>query len=131
MIREPDFMVALGLTIERADEEEAVLRMDVPDFLMSPFGAVHGGAIASLLDIGLAIAIARRLAPTDRVATHNLNVTYVAFSRERVLRCRSRVVSLRRAVAVAEGEVVTEGEALVAKALGTFGVRRQPAAAPA
>jgi uncharacterized protein (TIGR00369 family) len=120
----PPFMTLLGLGIERADEHEAVVRMDVPDALMSPFGAVHGGAIAALFDTGLAMAIARRLAATDRIATHNLNVTYVAFSREPLLRCRARVVSLRKAVAVAEGEVVTEAGTLVAKAIGTFGVRR-------
>jgi uncharacterized protein (TIGR00369 family) len=120
----PPFMTLLGFGIERADEHEAVVRMDVPDALMSPFGAVHGGAIAALFDTGLAMAIARRLAAADRIATHNLNVTYVAFSRETLLRCRARVVSLRKAVAVAEGEVVTEAGTLVAKAIGTFGVRR-------
>lgn len=127
MIRSPDFMGALGLTIERADEHEAVLRMLVPEFLMSPFGSVHGGAIATLFDIGLAVAISRRLEGEDRIATHNLNVTFVAFSRDRGLSCRARVVSLRRAVAVAEGEVVSDSGALVAKALGTFGVRRHAA----
>jgi len=123
-VKLPEFMTALGLTIERADEQEAVLRMDVPDMLMTPFGTVHGGAVATLVDTGLAIAITRRLEPMDRIATHNLNVTYVAFAREQVLFCRARVVSLRRAVAVAEGEVATEAGHLVAKALGTFGVRR-------
>jgi uncharacterized protein (TIGR00369 family) len=121
----PAFMVLLGLSVEQADGTEARLRMDVPADLMSPFGAVHGGAIAALLDTGLAVAIAGRLAPADRIATHNLNVTYVAFSRDRVLRCRARVLSLRRAVATAEGEVMTGDGALVAKAVGTFGVRRQ------
>ena len=123
----PEFMEVFGLRIERADEREAVVRMDVPTALMSPFGAVHGGAIAALFDTGLAIAVARRLAQSDRIATHNLNVTYVAFSHEQLLFCRTRVVSLRRSVAVAEGEVVTAGGALVAKALGTFGVRRHAA----
>lgn len=121
----PGFWKLLGFTIERGDETEAVLRMDVPEALMSPFGTVHGGAIATLFDTGLAVSIARRLEPEDRIATHNLNVTYVAFTRDRVLRCRARVVSLRRTVAVAEGEVVAADGTLVAKALGTFGVRRQ------
>ena len=67
----------------------AVLRMDVPEALLSPFGTVHGGVIATLFDTGLAVAVARRLDPEDRIATHNLNVTYVAFTRERVLRCRA------------------------------------------
>jgi uncharacterized protein (TIGR00369 family) len=99
--------------------------MDVAEPLLTPFGTVHGGSIATLCDTALAVAIARRLAPADRIATHNLNVTYVAFARERTLHCRARVVSLRRSIAVAEGEVEAGGR-LVAKALGTFGVRRTP-----
>jgi uncharacterized protein (TIGR00369 family) len=120
----PGFWELLGFAIEHADESGAVLRMDVPEALLSPFGTVHGGVIATLFDTGLAVAIARRLDPEDRIATHNLNVTYVAFSREQLLFCRARVVSLRKSVAVAEGEVVSDAGTLIAKALGTFGVRR-------
>ncbi len=124
----PGFWELLGFAIEEADAGDAVLRMDVPEALLSPFGTVHGGVIATLFDTGLAMAVARRLEPADRIATHNLNVTYVAFTRDRVLRCRARVVSLRRTVAVAEGAVTAADGTLVAKALGTFGVRRlQPA----
>ena len=75
--------------------------------------------------------IARHLEPADRIATHNLNVTYVAFTRDRVLRCHARVVSLRRTVATAEGEVIAGDGVLVAKALGTFGLRRQRPSDPA
>src|SRR5947207_2847123 len=53
-----------------------------------------------------------------------VHVTYVAFSREQLLFCRTRVLSLRQAIAIAEGEVTTSDGTLVAKALGTFGVRR-------
>jgi uncharacterized protein (TIGR00369 family) len=120
----PGFWQLLGFSIERADEHEAVLRMDVPDALLSPFGTVHGGVLATLFDTGLAVAIARRLEPADRIATHNLSVSYVTFTRERVLWCRGRVVSLRRTVAVAEGEVTSGDGTMVAKALGTLGVRR-------
>jgi acyl-CoA thioesterase len=120
-------MEMLGIEIESADEREAVVRMEVPDGLMSPFGTVHGGAIATLLDTALAVAISRRLDGPDRIATHNLNVSYISFARERGLVCHTRVVSLRHAVAVAEGEVLTAGGTLVAKALGTFGVRRHAA----
>ena len=68
----PGFWELLGFRIEHADEHGAVLTMEVPDAMMSPFGTVHGGAIATLFDTGLAIAIARRLEPEDRIATHNL-----------------------------------------------------------
>jgi len=129
VIEPPAFMRVLGLAIEHADEEEAVLRMDVPDTLVTPFGTVHGGVIAALFDTALAVAIARRLPAPNRIATHNLNVNYVAFARDRLLRCRARVVSLRTTVALAEGEVLDGAGRLVAKALGTFGVRRPAAEA--
>jgi uncharacterized protein (TIGR00369 family) len=120
----PGFWGVFGMTIERADAEEAVLRMDVPEALMSPFGQVLGGVVAALFDTGLAVAVARRIAPEDRIATHNLNVAYVAFTTERVIRCRARVLSLRRTVAIVEGEVLADSGTLVAKAVGTFGLRR-------
>src|SRR4029453_3316798 len=78
----PSFMDVLGFHLEHADEREAVLRMDVPAALMSPFGQVLGGMIAALLDTGRAVAIARHLGGGERIATHNLNVTYIAFTRE-------------------------------------------------
>lgn len=120
----PGFWELLGLAIESATEDGVLVRMEAPDAFRSPFGTVHGGLVATLLDTALAVAIARRLAPVDRIATHNLNVTYVAFTREAVLRCRARVVRVGRTVAIAEGEVTAADGALVAKALGTFGVRR-------
>src|SRR5262245_17109479 len=120
----PGFWGVFGFSIGKAEESGTVLRMDVPATLMSPFGQVFGGAVAALFDTGLAVAIARRVQPEDRIATLNLNVGYTNFTSERVLRCHSRVLSLRRTVAIVEGEIVDGAETLVAKAVGTFAVRR-------
>lgn len=119
-----DFWRTLGFETEASDETGAVLRMDVPASLMSPFGTVPGGIVATLADTALAVAIARRLASADRIATTSLTVSYVAFTRRATLRCRSRVVGLGRIEAVAEGEIADDEGILVAKALGTFNVRR-------
>ena len=124
----PDFWRALGLAIVATGEEDAVVQMTSPDWAISPFGTVHGGAISMLCDTALAVAIARRLdGPEDRIATHQLTVSYTAFTTERLLRCHARLVSLTRTVAVAEGDVHDGTGRLVAKALGTFGVRRRSA----
>jgi uncharacterized protein (TIGR00369 family) len=123
----PDFWRALGLGIVSTGEDSAVLEMRCPDWAMSPFGTVHGGAISMLFDTALAVAIARRLdGPEDRIATHQLTVSYAAFTSERLLRCHAHVVSLARTVAVAEGETRDASGTLIAKALGTFGIRRRP-----
>ena len=122
-----DFWGVLGFSIVRADPDEAVVRMDVPDALLSPFGQVLGGMVAALFDTALAVAVHRRLGQGGRVATHNLNVTYVAFTTSRRLECRARTISLRTRVAIAEGEVLDDAGTLIAKALGTFGIRRDEA----
>lgn len=122
----PDFWRALGLVIVSTGDEDAVVEMTAPDWAMSPFGTVHGGALAMFFDTALAIAIARRVnGPDDRIATHQLSVTYSTFTKERVLRCRSKVVSLARTVAVAEGEIRDPNDVVVANALATYGIRRR------
>lgn len=118
----PAFWPLFGFTIERADEDEAVLRMDVPAALRGPLGQLHGGVVAVLFDTALAVAVARRVGAEDRIATHNLNVTYVTFARADTLRCRARVLRLGKSVAVTEGEALTDGGTLVAKAMATFGI---------
>src|SRR5262249_56179016 len=59
----PGFWELLGFRIEQADEHGAVLTMEVPDAMMSPFGAVHGGGIATLFDTRLALPIPPPPAP--------------------------------------------------------------------
>jgi uncharacterized protein (TIGR00369 family) len=123
----PDFWQMLGLAVvDVGDDDDARFEVTCPDWVMSPFGTVHGGALSMIFDTTLAVAIARRLSPPeDRIATHQLTVSYASFTSERRLACRTRIVSLARTVAVAEGEILEPGGKLVAKALGTFGVRRR------
>ena len=91
MIEPPAFMRALGFAIEHADEEEAVLRMDVPDTLVTPFGTVHGGVIAALFDTALAVASPCTRATTGwgRRWTVSMRSVQVASSRRMPSRSRS------------------------------------------
>lgn len=121
----PTFWQILGIRLDRHDGDDAVLRIDVPDTMLSPFGQVHGGVLATYFDTSLAVSIAHRLGPEDRVATHNLNVFYATFTSERLLWCTARATSLRRSVAIAQAEIRTGAGELVAQATGTFGVLRR------
>jgi uncharacterized protein (TIGR00369 family) len=118
----PAFFEYLGMTIACASPEEAVVRMQVPKQLLSPHGPVHGGAISFLIDTAIGIAVACRLAPGDRTATHELNVNYISFAARPVVIATARVLRLSRTVAHTEAEVRAEDGTLIAKALGTFGV---------
>ncbi len=121
----PAFFGYLGLTIVSATPEDVAVRMTIPEGLYSPYGMVHGGAVAALIDTAFGIVVACHLPAGSRTATHELNINYISFSRGPTLLCRARVLRLGQAVASVEGEVISEGGgALVAKALATFGVFR-------
>jgi acyl-CoA thioesterase len=121
----PAFFGYLGMTVVATGTDEVSVRMTVPEGLYSPYGMVHGGAVAALIDTAFGIVVACQLQPGSRTATHELNINYISFSRGPTLLCRARVLRLGSAVASVEGEVISEaGGALVAKALGTFGVFR-------
>ena len=92
----PQFFEYLGMSIERATAEEAVVRMQAPTQLLSPHGPVHGGAISALIDTAFGIAVVCRLQPGDRTATHQLNINYVSFSHIPVVIATARVLRLGR-----------------------------------
>lgn len=120
----PAFFPALGMTIEETGAERVVVRMDVPDQFTTPYGAIHGGILAALIDTVGGMVVASKLTPADRIATHSLNVNYVSFVRERSCRCTGRLLALARTVATVEVEVRREDDTLAAKALGVYGIFR-------
>ncbi|MGH7820394.1 MAG: PaaI family thioesterase [Candidatus Binatia bacterium] len=120
----PAFFPALGITVEEIGEARVVVRMDVPDHFYTPYGAIHGGVVAAVIDTVGGMVVAMKLGPADRTATHSLNVSYTSFVRERSCRCIGRLLAMARSTATVELEVVREDGTLAAKALGTFGIYR-------
>ena len=120
----PPFFSALGMTVEEIGRERVVVRMDVPEAFYTPYGAIHGGVIAALMDTVGGMVVATHLSPADRTATHSFNINYTSFVREKSCRCVGRLLAMARNVATVEIEVVREDGTLAAKALGAFGIFR-------
>jgi uncharacterized protein (TIGR00369 family) len=120
----PAFFAALGMTVEEFGPERVVVRMDVPDAFYTPYGAIHGGVVAALIDTVGGMVVAMKLTPADRTATHALNINYLSFVKERSCVCVGRMLAMARNVATVELEVVREDGTLAAKALGAFGIFR-------
>ena len=87
----PEFFHYLGMSVVKAAADEAVVRMQVPKGLLSPYGPVHGGAIAALIDTTIGVAVACRMPHGARTATHELNINYISFSKEPVVIATARV----------------------------------------
>ena len=115
----PPFYGHLGLELESLRDGHGIIRLPRKDEFCNSRGEVHGGIVASLLDIALSQAVRSALSPTTSCATISLNLNYLgpAFGN---LTCRAAVVRSGRRISFAEGEVVDEKGMAVCKAIGTY-----------
>jgi uncharacterized protein (TIGR00369 family) len=111
------FLERLGV---RADDEGRLV-LEVNAGHLRTLGIVHGGVVATVLDSVMGMCAAR-LAPADHyVVTAQLNVHFIRPAWEgETLIASSKVRHHGRRTAVAEGEIKTGSDALVATASATF-----------
>ena len=111
----------LGLDIRPFDEERGVSVVDMP-ITPGTFGStgnVHGGAIATLVDVACASAAARSssfVPGQNTIVTADMHVRYLARPKGQALRCEGRVVRSGRSLVVVEGRILDELDTLVAVA---------------
>jgi len=122
--RSAGFSALLGLEIEDCGPGFIVCSLPVTDQLQSGVGAVHGGAIASVIDHALSLAVYPLVEPGLWAATMELKINYVSAVSKGTIRATGKVLSLRRRIGVVRVEVENEGR-LVAAAQGTVYVRER------
>lgn len=121
----------LGLTVEDCDGSGMVtISLTArPDFSRHDERIeLHGGIIATLIDVTGAYAVVTKLG--QNVPTINLSVDYLRFARGEKLVATARLVKCGRSIAVVDIEVGDETGTLVAIGRGTFSSAVQ-AATPA
>ncbi len=97
-----------------------------PD-LLTPFGTLHGGAMAALVDHVLGCVLYPLMRRGQWAATTEFKLNYLTAVKGGVLRVESTIVSLGRRSAVVRVEVENEGRA-VCTALGTLMISDPPSA---
>lgn len=117
---ESPFHRLLGLTVTQVGPGEVEVVMPYSDRLLastsSPY--IHGGAIATLIDVAGNFAI---IAAIDRdVPTIDLRVDYLRPVRSGALRAVARVVKAGRRLGIADVEVFDEAGQMVAVGRGLF-----------
>lgn len=120
--RRPSLNQYIGLHLEDAGPGWARMRMQLIDGVMNPFGSVHGGAIAALIDSAAGSAIAAGCAPdSDRImGTIDMHVHFLERGKGDALIAEARMVRAGRAVAVASAQVYDASATLVAIGTATY-----------
>ena len=110
----------LGLKIVQQNNDQLELEMPWRDELVSNpvIGAVHGGILASLIDLtGLYAIIA---AGGIARATVDLRVDYHRAATNGPLRAIGQVVKLGKTISTADTRIIDDDERLVASGRGTY-----------
>ena len=111
----------LGLEFTETTAGTSCCTIELCDRLMNPHGVVHGGVIYSMVDTGMGGALYTRLEPQQLCATVEIKIHYFKAVSSGKMSCTTKIVHKGKRIAVLESEVSC-GEALIAKALGTYSI---------
>jgi uncharacterized protein (TIGR00369 family) len=118
----------LGIEVIEVKPGMIRCRLPITDKLQSGVGAVHGGAIVSLIDHALSLAVYPLVEIGKWVATLEFKVNYLAPVRvggPDAIIAEATVLSLKKRVATVRIDV-RAGDELVASAQGTGYIREKP-----
>jgi uncharacterized protein (TIGR00369 family) len=92
--------------------------------LTHPYGIVHGGAIASLADSAVAMALVSLVEPKDRITTIEFKINFFVPVSKGELKAHAKIIHKGSKTAVGDVEVINEGGELVAKVIATYSIMR-------
>ncbi len=114
----------LGMEIMEIKEGESKIQMPFKQDLTHPYRIMHGGAIASLADSSVAMALISVVEPGDRFTTIEFKINFFAPVNKGKLEAHGKIVHKGSKTAVGEVEVKNEEGKLIAKLIATYNIKR-------
>lgn len=118
----------LGLKLEYWEKDAARMRLPYRDELIGDFlrGAIHGGVVATLIDVAGGAAISAHISYRDRISTVDLRVDYLRKAEPRDLVASAKVVRVGKRLATVRMDVYHDGEDVdpVAIGSGVYSIKR-------
>jgi uncharacterized protein (TIGR00369 family) len=122
----PPAVRTLGIEPNEADPGRVTFTLDLGEYHLNPFGIVHGGVLAAMLDTAMGCAVHSLLPPAVGYLTSEMNVRFLrpALLTGGPLICTGEVVNQRRSAMVATARIVDAQERIITLAGSTCLVRR-------
>jgi uncharacterized protein (TIGR00369 family) len=119
-IKKAPFPSLLGLELADLKYGEATLKLKMRRELEQPYGLLHGGATATLIDTAMAFACITCLAEGEKTTTVDLTVHYLRPHNEGEVSCTAKVLRAGRRILTVSAEVFNEEEKLIATAISSY-----------
>ncbi len=120
MIKKIPYPSLLGFELVDLKFGEAVVKLKMRDELRQPYGVLHGGATASLIDTAMAFACISCLPEGEKTTTIDLTVHYLRPHTDGEVFCTAKVVRAGKRILTVSAEVVNEQGKLIATSLSTY-----------
>ncbi|MEP7037804.1 MAG: PaaI family thioesterase [Acidobacteriota bacterium] len=119
-IKDVPYARLLGFELVDLSANVAKLKLALRDELRQPYGVLHGGATASLIDTAMAFAV-RTCVPDDvETTTIDLTVHYLRPHLKGEVVCTAKVERAGKRILTVSAEVHNEEGKLIATALSTY-----------
>jgi len=109
----------LGIDVSRSDEGSATATLAVDDRHVNAGGTMHGGAIATLIDVAMGAAVFAGGSDDERPVTIEMKVNYLEAGDVGEVRATATVRRRGSRFTVLEAEVV-QGDRVLAFGTGSF-----------
>lgn len=116
------FYQLLGMKILEIQDGKCRIEMPFRKKLTHPYRIVHGGAIASLADSAVAMALISLVKPTDRITTIEFKINFFTPVSQGKLMAKAKIIHKGSKTAVGDVEVLNEKGKLVAKVIATYNI---------
>ncbi len=110
----------LGMKVVSMGDGQARLVMPVEETLLQIYGTVHGGAIASLADSAVAVALISASTEGEKAFTVELKLNFLAPATNGELTAEARLFHRGRTIAAGEVDVKDDRGRLLAKGIATY-----------
>ncbi len=110
----------LGIELVEIEAGKAVMRMPMREELRQPYGVLHGGATASLIDTATAFAVISAIGRDEKATTVDLTVHYLRPVTEGICTCTATVIRAGKRLITVSAEVHNDKGKMIATALSTY-----------
>jgi uncharacterized protein (TIGR00369 family) len=118
------YFTLLGMSIRDVGLGHSLLDIEVQNKHLQPFGAVHGGLFASIIDAAAFWAVFSEADDDVGMTTVDLKVNYLAPAQGGKLIARGRRIKLGKTLGLGEAQVVNEEDTILAHGTSTLIVLR-------
>ena len=120
VVKRTPYLKLLGIELIEISEGKAIMKLPMRDELRQPYGLLHGGATASLIDTATAFAVVAAIGQEEKATTVDLTIHYLRPVIDEAIVCEAKVVRAGKRLLTVSAEVHNESGKLIATALSTY-----------